>query len=430
LPSGLAFGNLGDPIMKTFNDPETFARVKRLPLYVFSITDRWRDVAVARGVDVVDFSMGNPDGAAPARVVEALRTAATDKRYHRYMNPRGIPELREAAAAWFKRRHDIELDPEREVIATIGSKEGIGHAMVALLHEGDAVLAPAPTYPIHAFGAILAGGETIPVPVGPGVDFMESLLGATAKAERRPRGILVNFPANPSTAVATPELYRKIVKFAEARDLFIISDLAYCDMVFDGDKTPFVLQIPGARERTLEFVSLSKSYNMAGFRVGFAAGNHALVSALARVKSYLDYGLFGATQVAATVALNECDDFPGEVRDNYRRRRDALVRHFGAAGWPVPSPAASMFAWAPIPEPLRHLGSLEFTRRLIEEAGVSVSPGVGFGPAGEGHVRIALVEDEPRIQLAADRVGEFLTRVAAEPRPSHTPIPRAMVERG
>jgi alanine-synthesizing transaminase len=416
--------------MKTFNDPETFARVKRLPLYVFSITDRWRDVAVARGVDVVDFSMGNPDGAAPARVVEALRTAATDKRYHRYMNPRGIPELREAAAAWFKRRHDIELDPEREVIATIGSKEGIGHAMVALLHEGDAVLAPAPTYPIHAFGAILAGGETIPVPVGPGVDFMESLLGATAKAERRPRGILVNFPANPSTAVATPELYRKIVKFAEARDLFIISDLAYCDMVFNGDKTPFVLQIPGARERTLEFVSLSKSYNMAGFRVGFAAGNHALVSALARVKSYLDYGLFGATQVAAAVALNECDDFPGEVRDNYRRRRDALVRHFGAAGWPVPSPAASMFAWAPIPEPLRHLGSLEFTRRLIEEAGVSVSPGVGFGPAGEGHVRIALVEDEPRIQLAADRVGEFLTRVAAEPRPSHTPIPRAMAERG
>ena len=416
--------------MKTFNDPETFARVKLLPLYVFSITDRLRDAAVARGVDVVDFSMGNPDGAAPARVVEALRAAATDKKYHRYMNPRGIAELREAAASWFKRRHDIDLDPEREVIATIGSKEGIGHAMVALLHEGDAVLAPAPTYPIHAFGAILAGGETIPVPVGPGIDFMESLLGATEKSERRPRGIVLNFPANPSTAVATPELYRKLVRFAEARDLFIISDLAYCDMVFDGDKAPFVLQIPGARERTLEFVSLSKSYNMAGFRVGFAAGNHALVSGLARVKSYLDYGLFGATQAAATVALNECDDFPGEVRDNYRRRRDALVRHFGAVGWPVPSPAASMFAWAPIPEPLRHLGSLEFARRLIEEAGVSVSPGVGFGPAGEGYVRIALVEDERRIQLAADRVGEFLTRVAAEPRPSHTPIPRTTVDRG
>ena len=416
--------------MKTFNDPEAFARVKRLPLYVFTITDRLRDETIARGVDVVDFSMGNPDGAAPARVVEALRSAAGDPAYHRYMNPRGILALREAAAAWFKRRHRVDLDPEREVVMTIGSKEGIGHSMVALLQDRDAVLAPAPTYPIHAFGAILAGGETIPVLVGPGVDFMESLVTAAERAgERRPRGLVVNFPANPTAAVATPELFQEIVRFAEARDLFIVSDLAYCDIVFDGGPAPSMLQVPGARERTLEFMSLSKSYNMPGWRVGIAAGNHALVSALARVKSYLDYGLFGAVQLAATVALDECDDFVIQVREKYRRRRDVLVRHFGAAGWPIPSPAASMFAWTPIPEPLRHLGSLEFTRRLIEEAGVAVSPGIGFGAAGEGHVRIALIQDEERIQVAADRVRAFLERAAAEPRPAHSSAPRAMVDR-
>jgi alanine-synthesizing transaminase len=340
------------------------------------------------------------------------------------MNPRGIPELREAAAAWFKRRHGIELDPEREVMATIGSKDGIGHSMVALLQEGDALLAPTPTYPIHAFGALIAGGETISVPVGPGVDFMESLVTVTEQAERRPRGIVVNFPGNPSTAVATPELFHKIVKFAEARDLFIISDLAYCDIVFEGGPTPFMLQVPGARERTIEFVSMSKSYNMAGFRVGFAAGNHALISALARVKSYLDYGLFGASQVAAAAALNECDDFPAQVCAKYKARRDVLVREFTAAGWPIPPPAASMFAWAPLPDALRWMGSLEFSRRLIEEAAVCVAPGVGFGRAGEGHVRIALVQDESRIKLAAERVGRFIEKASKEPRPSHTPIPR------
>jgi alanine-synthesizing transaminase len=411
--------------MKIFTDPEAFSRVKRMPPYVFTITDRLRDEALARGVDVVDLSMGNPDGGAPAPVVEALRKASADPKYSRYMNPRGLPELRAAAARYFARRFGVELDPEREVCATIGSKEGIGHALVALLGEGDALLAPSPTYPIHAFGAVLAGGETVPVPVGPGVDFMQSLVEATERSEKRPRGLLVNFPANPTTAVATPELFKEIVRFAEARDLFILSDLAYCEIVLDGEgPSPSMLQTPGARERTLEFISCSKSYGMAGWRVGFGAGNAALVGAMARVKSYLDYGLFGAVQVAATVALDQCDDDAAANRARYRRRRDALVRLFGEAGWKLPSPSATMFVWAPIPEPLRHLGSLEFARRLIDEAGLAVAPGIGFGPAGEGHVRIALIEDEPRLALAAERVARMLARAAKEPRPAHTPIPR------
>ena len=396
--------------MKTFNDPETFSRVKQLPPYVFTITDRLRDDAIARGVDVVDFSMGNPDGPTPARIVEALRTAATEPRLHRYLNPRGLPELRAAVARWWKRRHGVEIDPEREALITIGSKEGIGHALIAMLSPGDAVLAPTPTYPIHAFGAVIAGAESILVPVGPGVDFFESLVEATEKAERRPRGIVVNFPGNPSAAVATPELFEKIVRFAEARDLFIISDLAYCDIVFDGPKTPAMLQVPGAKERTLEFMSLSKSYNMPGWRVGFCVGNPALVAAAARVKSYLDYGLFGAVQMAAIAALEHCDEDVVRIRETYRTRRDALVKHFGAAGWQIPSPAASMFAWAPIPEPFRHLGSLEFSKRLIDEAGVCVAPGIGFGQAGDGYVRVALIVDEPRIQVAAERIERFLRK--------------------
>ncbi len=405
--------------MKTFTDPETFARVKRLPLYVFTITDRLRDAAIARGVDVVDFSMGNPDQPTPTRVVEALRTAVGDPRMHRYLNPRGIPELRAAAARWWKRRFGVELDPEREVLISIGSKEGIGHAMMAFLSAGDAVLAPTPTYPIHAFGAILAGAETIPVPVGPDVDFMESLMTAAERSEQRPRGLVVNFPGNPTATVATPELFQKIVRFAEARDLFIISDLAYCDIVFDGGPAPTMLQVPGARERTLEFMSLSKSYNMPGWRVGFAAGNAALVAAAARVKSYLDYGLFGAVQRAAVVALDECDADVIAIRERYRQRRDVLVRYFGAAGWQVPAPKASMFAWVPVPEQWQGVGSLEFAKRLIDEAGVAVAPGIGFGKAGDRHVRIALIEDEPRIRVAAERIEKFLrtARPAAPPHP-------------
>lgn len=396
--------------MKTFSDPQMFSRVKRMPPYVFTVTDRLRDDARARGVDVVDLSMGNPDGATPRRIVETLKTAVDDPRLHRYLNPRGLPELRAAAASWFKRRHGVDVDPERETLITIGSKEGIGHALVALLSEGDTVLAPTPTYPIHAFGAVVAGAESVLFQVGPGVDVMDSIVEATERSEKRPKGIVVNFPGNPTAAVATQELFEKIVRFAEARDLFIVSDLAYCDLVYDGPKTPSMLAIPGAKERTLEFMSLSKSYNMPGWRVGFCAGNAALVAATARVKSYLDYGLFGAVQMAAITALESCDDEVTAIREIYRGRRDALVRSFGAAGWPVPSPTASMFAWAPIPEAFRSLGSLEFSKRLIDHAGVAVAPGVGFGQAGDGHVRIALIADEARLAVAAERIEAFLSK--------------------
>ena len=419
-----AFGNFKRHRMKTFNDPQVFARVKRLPPHLAVTTERFGEGARASGVDVIDLSSAEPDGRIQDEVLLAARGALEKPRSLRSQEVRGSLLLREKAAAWFRRRHGVDLDPEREIMATRGNKEGIGHSLVATLQEGDTVLAPAPSAPVHALGAALAGGEILPVTVGPGIDFMDSLVEASEKAERRPRGMLVNFPANPTAAVATPELLHKVVRFAEARSLFILSDLAYADLVFDGGPAPSFLSVPGARDRTLEFFSLSTSYNLCGLRVGLAAGNHALVSALARVRSYLDHGLPAVSQAAAAAALESGDAAPVEQCAIYRRRRDALVRHFGAAGWPVPSPSATPFVWAPIPEPVRHLGSLEFTRRLVEEAGVLASPGLEFGAAGEGHVRLALGEDEERIRLAAERVEPWLKKVSAEARLPHTPVPR------
>jgi alanine-synthesizing transaminase len=395
--------------MRNFSDPKVFPRLRQLPPYVFTVTAELKAAAMARGVDVIDLSMGNPDGPTPPPIVEVLRAAVLDGRNHRYLHARGIEPLRRAAAAWYQRRFGVSVDPETEVIATVGAKEGIGHALLGCLGPDEAVLAPTPTYPIHAYGAVLAGGETIPVAVGPGVDFFTALVEAAERSERRARAVVVNFPANPTAVVATPELFEKIVRFAEARDLFIISDIAYCDLVFEG-RAPSILEVPGARDRAIELMSLSKSYNMPGWRVGFAAGNAGLITALARVKSYLDYGLFGPIQLAGAAALEGCDSEVAEIRHRYRLRRDALCGHFGAAGWRFPTPPATMYAWAPIPEPLRALGSLEFSRRLIDQAGVAVSPGIGFGQAGDGHVRIALIEDEPRIEQAAERIRDFLAR--------------------
>ncbi len=411
--------------MKTFSDPEAFARVKRVPPHARDLIELLREAARATGPDAIDLA-GTPQLAPPEPVLEAVRAAAAEARPHRSLDPRGTAELRLAAASWLSRRKGVELDPEREVVATLGAEDAIGHALQLALREGEAVLTPTPTWPSHAHAPLLCGGESIPVACGPGIDFMSSLVAATARSELRPRAILVSFPSHPTAAVATPALLQEIVRFAEARDLFILSDAAACDLVYDGGPAPLLLQIAGARERTIELFSLAQSHGMASFGVGLAAGNAGLLGALTRVRSYLGGVPIAASQAAAAVALTSCDGEAAEAFALFRRRRDALVRWFGAAGWPVPTPAATAYAWAPIPEPLRWLGSLELCRRLASEAGVALAPGVAFGPEGEGHVRIALAEDEPALRRAAERAGAWLERVQAGPRPAHTPFTRAL----
>ena len=405
--------------MKTFADPEAFARVRRVPPHARELIEPVRELARARGPGSVDLA-GTPQLAPPAPVLEAVHAVAAESRAHRSLDPRGTSELRAAAAAWLLRRKGIEVDPEREVVATQGSEETIGRVLQLALQEGDGVLTPTPTWPSHAHAPVLCGGESIPVPCGPGIDFMSSLVVATERAERRPRALLVSFPAHPTAAVATPALFQELLRFAEARDLFILSDAASCDLVYDGAPAPLMLQLPGAKERTVELFSLGQSHGMASYGFGLAAGNPGFLGALTRVRSYLGGAPIAAAQAGAVVALEACDAAADEACALFRRRRDALVRWFGAAGWQVPAPAATSYAWAPIPEPLRWLGSLELCRRLAVEAGVALAPGVAFGPEGEGHVRIALSEDEPELparrgaggRLAGARGG----RAAAGPR--------------
>ena len=386
-----------------------FFRTKCLPPYVFEQVNKLKAAARNSGADIVDLGMGNPDLPTPDHIVEKLIETVRKPRTHRYSASRGIPGLRRAQAAYYERRFGVKLDPETQVVATLGSKEGFANMAQAITAPGDVVLVPNPTYPIHAFGFIISGGVIRSIPAAPGDGLLEAMDRAVKHSIPKPIAVILNYPSNPTAYTADLDFYRDVVAFARKHDIFILSDLAYAEIFFDEAKPPpSVLQVPGAIDVTVEFTSLSKTYSMPGWRMGFAVGNERLIAALARVKSYLDYGAFTPIQVAASAALNGPDDCIREARAVYRRRRDVLVDCFARAGWPVPEPDATMFAWAPIPEKFRHLGSLEFAKLLVEKADVAVSPGVGFGEHGEGYVRIALVENEQRIRQAARNIRRFL----------------------
>jgi alanine-synthesizing transaminase len=385
-----------------------FHRIKRLPPYVFEQVNKLKKKARDGGADIVDLGMGNPDLPTPSHIVEKLTQAVQDPRTHRYSQSRGIPGLRRAQAAYYGRRFGVKLDPETQVVATLGSKEGFANLAQAITEPGDVVLVPNPSYPIHAFGFIMAGGVLRSVPAAPDEDFLRACERAVVHSIPKPIAVVLCYPANPTAHVADLDFYREVVHFAKRHGLFVLSDLAYSEIYFDGAPPPSVLQVPGAMEVAVEFTTLSKTFSMPGWRMGFAVGNERLIAALARVKSYLDYGAFTPVQVAAAAALNGPEDCIAEMRGVYHRRRDALVESFGRAGWHVPAPTASMFAWAPIPEPFRGLGSLEFSKLLVEKADVAVAPGVGFGEHGDEHVRIALVENEQRIRQAARNIKRFL----------------------
>ncbi len=387
---------------------QEFFRIRRLPPYVFEQVNRAKAAARNTGADIIDLGMGNPDLPAPLHVVDKLKETVGKPRTDRYSASRGIPGLRRAQAAYYRRRFGVKLDPEREIVATLGSKEGFANVAQAIIAPGDVVLVPNPSYPIHAFGFLMAGGVIRSVPSDPTPSFFEALERAVIHSIPKPIAVVVCYPANPTAYVASLEFYRDLVAFAKKHGLFVLSDLAYAEVYFDDHPPPSVLQVPGAIDVTVEFTSLSKTYSMPGWRMGFAVGNERIISALARVKSYLDYGAFTPVQVAATAALNGPDECIQEMRATYKRRRDVLVESFGRAGWPIPAPRASMFAWAPIPPAFQPLGSLEFSTLLVEKAELAVSPGIAFGEHGEGFVRIALVENEQRIRQAARNVRRFL----------------------
>ncbi|HLL28729.1 MAG TPA: LL-diaminopimelate aminotransferase [Xanthobacteraceae bacterium] len=385
-----------------------FHRIRRLPPYVFEGVNRVKAVARNHGEDIIDLGMGNPDLPAPLHVVEKLKETIGKPHTDRYSASKGIPGLRRAQAAYYDRRFGVKLDSETQICVTLGSKEGFANMAQAITAPGDLVLVPNPSYPIHAFGFLMAGGVIRSVPSEPGPDFFHALERAVIHSIPRPIALIVCYPSNPTACIADLEFYRDVVAFARKHELLVLSDLAYAEVYFDNNPPPSILQVPGAMELAVEFTSMSKTYSMPGWRVGFAVGNERLIAALTRVKSYLDYGAFTPVQVAATAALNGPDDCINEMRATYKRRRDALVDSFSRAGWPIPAPKASMFAWAPMPERFHSLGSLEFSKLLVENASIAVSPGVGFGEHGEGFVRIALVENEQRIRQAARNLRRFL----------------------
>jgi alanine-synthesizing transaminase len=387
---------------------DDFYRIQRLPPYVFAEVNAMKAAARSRGEDVVDLGMGNPDGAPPKHVIDKLCEVAAKPGAHRYSASKGIPGLRKAQAAYYRRRFGVELDPDREVIVTLGSKEGLANLAQAITAPGDTVLAPNPSYPIHSFGFIIAGATVRSIPAAPGSDFFDRLDKAMAYTVPRPKVLVIGYPSNPTAYVADLAFYERLVAFAREHSLILISDLAYAEIYFGDTPTPSILQVEGARDVAVEFTSMSKTYSMAGWRIGFAVGNERLIAALTRVKSYLDYGAFTPVQAAAVAALNGPQDVVEANRLLYKKRRDVLVDCFGRAGWDIPVPEASMFAWAPIPEAFRHLGSMEFSKRLLTEAHVAVAPGVGFGEEGEGYIRIALVENEQRLRQAARGVKRML----------------------
>ncbi|HJE22255.1 LL-diaminopimelate aminotransferase [Methylorubrum populi] len=385
-----------------------FHRIKRLPPYVFEQVNRIKAAARARGADIIDLGMGNPDLDAPRHVIEKLVETAGKPRTDRYSASKGIAGLRRAQAGYYQRRFGVSLNPDTQVVATLGSKEGFANMAQAITAPGDVVLVPNPSYPIHAFGFLMAGGVIRSVPAEPTPAMFPALEKAVAHSIPKPVALVVCYPSNPTAYVAGLDFYRDLVAFAKKHELILLSDLAYAEVYFDDNNPPpSVLQVPGAIDCTVEFTSLSKTFSMAGWRMGFAVGNERLLAALTRVKSYLDYGAFTPIQVAATAALNGPDDCIKEMRATYKKRRDALIESFGKAGWKLPTPEASMFAWVPIPEKFRELGSLEFSKLLLEKSDVAVAPGIGFGEHGDEYVRIALVENEQRIRQAARNVRRF-----------------------
>ncbi|MBL1141251.1 MAG: alanine transaminase [Proteobacteria bacterium] len=379
---------------------EEFARINRLPPYVFNIVNELKMDARHRGEDIIDFGMGNPDQPTPRHIVEKLVEASQRDDTHGYSISRGIPRLRRAICNWYKTRYDVDLDPETESIVTLGSKEGLAHLAMAVVDRGDAVLVPNPAYPIHPYGFVLAGADVRHVPIGPGIDFFEELQKSIRDCWPKPKILLINFPANPTTQCVDLEFFSKIIDIAKEHQIWVVQDLAYADIVFDGYTAPSILQVPGAKDVAVEFFSMSKSYNMPGWRVGFMVGNPTLVQALSRIKSYLDYGTFTPIQVAAITALEEDQQCVAEIRDMYCNRRDVLCDGLNSIGWEVEKPKATMFVWAPIPEQYQHLGSLEFSKKLLIEAKVAVSPGIGFGSYGDDFVRFALIENEHRTRQA------------------------------
>jgi alanine-synthesizing transaminase len=386
-----------------------FYRIKRLPPYIFEEVNRLKAAARARGEDIIDFGMGNPDMPTPDFIVDKLCETARDPRSNRYSASRGIKGLRKAHVAYYKRRFGVTLDPDREVIAALGSKEGFANLAQAITAPGDVVLVPNPAYPIHAFGFILAGAAIRHVPATSPEEYLSALSRAARHSVPSPVALVVNYPSNPTAQVVGLDFYKEIVKFAKKHEIWVLSDLAYADIYFGDVPPPSILEIDGAKDIAIEFQSLSKTFSMPGWRMGFAAGNEKLIGALARIKSYLDYGAYTPIQVAATAALNGPESVVDEIRAVYKSRRDVLVKSMAQAGWDIPAPEASMFAWAPVPEKFREAGSMEFAKQMLQHAKVAVSPGIGFGEYGEGYVRVALVENEHRIRQAARNVKKFLS---------------------